>query len=55
MHAAEVDDFVVDDLNHVEGFVICHGVDKNETVDANCMFRIKDGILILRESEKVRA
>lgn len=49
MHAAKVDDLVIDDLDHVEGFVICYGVDKYETVDANCMLGIKDGIFILQE------
>lgn len=51
MHAAKVDDLVIDDLDHVEGFVICHGVDQDEAVYANCMLGIKDGIFILQMEE----
>ncbi len=54
MHAAKVDDLVIDDLNHVEGLVVCDGIDEDEAVDANCMLRIKDGIFILRQEQKRR-
>ena len=48
--AAEVDNLVVDDLNHVERLVVCHGVDENEAMDTNGMLGVEDGVLILAES-----
>ena len=47
VHAAKVDNLVVDDLNHVERLVVCHGVDENEAMDANGMLGVEDGVLVL--------
>ncbi len=37
VHAAEVDNLVVHDLNHVEGLVVCYGVHEDEAMDADGM------------------
>ena len=47
VHAAEVDDLVVHDLDHVEGLVICDRVDENVAMDANGMLGVEDGVLVL--------
>lgn len=46
-HAAEVDNLVVYDLDHVEGFPRRDGVDKDEAVDSDGMFGIQYRVLIL--------
>ena len=47
VHAAKVDNLVVDDLNHVERLVVCHGVDENEAMDANGMLGVENSVLVL--------
>ena len=47
VHAAEVDDLVVHDLDHVEGLVICDRVDENVAMDADGMLGVEDGVFIL--------
>ena len=41
LDTTEVYDFVVDDLNHLEGASRGDGIDKDETMDANSMFGVK--------------
>ena len=48
IHSAEVDDFVVHDLDHVERLARGDRVDEHEAVDADRMLRVEDGVFILR-------
>ena len=48
--AAEVDNLVVDDMNHVEGLVICHGVDEDIAMYAYRMLGVEDGVFILGDA-----
>lgn len=47
VEAAEVDNLVVYDLDHVERFPGGNRVDEDIAVDANGMFGVKDGVLVL--------
>ena len=47
VHAAEVDDLVIDDMDHVEGLVICDRVHEDVSMNANGMFGVENGVLVL--------
>ena len=44
---AEVDDLVVDDVDHVERLVICDRVHEDVSMNANGMFGVENGVLVL--------
>ena len=46
-HATEVDNLVIYDLDHVEGFPGRDGVDEDEAVDSDGMFGIQNRVLVL--------
>lgn len=47
VQAAKIHDFVVDNLNHVEGLARRDRVHEDEAVNTDGMFGIEDGIFIL--------
>jgi hypothetical protein len=46
-HATEVDDLVINDLDHVEGLPRGDGIHENETVDTDGVFGVEYRVLIL--------
>lgn len=50
VHPAEVDDLVVDDLDHVERFAGRHRVDEDVSMDAYGMLGIQDCVFVLSET-----
>lgn len=52
VHAAEVGDLLVDDVDHVEGLARRDGVDKDEAMDADGVLGVEDGVLVLRASSE---
>ena len=47
VEAAEIDDLVVHDLDHVEGLARRHRVDEHEAMDADRVLRVQDRVLVL--------
>ena len=47
IHSAEINDFVIDDLDHVEGFAGRDRIDEHVSVNANGMFRVEYRVLVL--------
>ena len=47
IQATEVDDFVVDNLDHVERLAGCDRVHEHKAVNSDGMLGVEDGVLIL--------
>lgn len=47
IHPTEVNNLVVHDVDHVEGFVVRDGIHEDIAVDANSVFAIENCVLVL--------
>lgn len=50
-----VQDFVADDLDHLEGLLGGNGVDEHVPVDADAVAGVEDGVFILRSVSSMRS
>ena len=50
IHSTEIDDLVVHNLDHFERLSAVDGVDEHIAVDANCMLRVEDRVLVLQNA-----